>query len=37
MVLPPGWHVRKEDPVALPGGPDVGDSAPEPDLSVVRG
>ncbi len=36
-ILPAGWYVRKESPVALPGGPDVGDSVPEPDLSVVRG
>jgi Uma2 family endonuclease len=34
--LPPGWHVRKEDPVMLPRGPD-GDSEPEPDVTVVRG
>lgn len=36
-TLPPGWLVRKESPLALPGGPGVGDSAPEPDISVVRG
>lgn len=35
--LPGGCHVRKESPVALPGGPEGNDSAPEPDLSVVRG
>jgi Uma2 family endonuclease len=34
--LPPGWHVRKEDPVSLPRGPE-GDSEPEPDVTVVRG
>jgi Uma2 family endonuclease len=31
-LLPPGWHVRKEDPVQLP----IYDE-PEPDVSVVRG
>jgi Uma2 family endonuclease len=35
-VLPPGWHVRKEDPIGLPEGPS-GPSEPEPDLAVVRG
>jgi len=36
-VLPAGWHVAKEDPVTLPGGPGGFDSEPEPDCSVVRG
>ncbi len=31
MRLPPGWHVRAQDPVLLPEG------EPEPDLAVVRG
>jgi Uma2 family endonuclease len=31
-VLPPGWIVRNQDPVALD-----DDSVPEPDLSVVAG
>ena len=30
-VLPPGWHVSKEDPVRLSG------SVPEPDCAVLRG
>jgi Uma2 family endonuclease len=34
--LPPGWHPRVESPVEFPQGPD-GDSAPEPDVVVVRG
>jgi Uma2 family endonuclease len=29
--LPPGWHIRKQDPITL------ADSEPEPDLAVVRG
>ena len=33
----PGWYVRKEDPIALPGGPSGRDSEPEPDLALVRG
>jgi Uma2 family endonuclease len=33
--LPAGWHPRVESPVELPQGPD-GDSAPEPDVVVVR-
>ena len=33
---PPGWHVRPEQPIALPDGRG-GDSAPEPDLSVAPG
>jgi len=32
-----GWHVRKEEPVSLTGGPKGADSEPEPDLAVVRG
>jgi len=36
-VVPRGWYVRKEDPVALPTGPSGHASMPEPDLSVVRG
>lgn len=35
--LPEGWHVAQEDPLALPGGADAADSAPEPDISVLRG
>ena len=31
------WHVRKEDPISLPGGPTGADSEPEPDVTVVRG
>jgi Uma2 family endonuclease len=31
------WHVRKEDPISLPGGPTGRDSEPEPDVTVVRG
>ncbi len=34
--LPAGYHYRTETPVELRRGPG-GDSAPEPDLSVVRG
>jgi Uma2 family endonuclease len=30
-ILPPGWYVGKEDPLALP------DSMPEPDCAVIRG
>lgn len=30
-VLPEGWHTQQQNPVSL------GDSEPEPDLSVVRG
>lgn len=30
-LLPPGWHVAKEDPIR------VGTSVPEPDISVLRG
>lgn len=36
-VLPGGWFVFKEDPVALPTGPSGYASEPEPDVSVVRG
>jgi hypothetical protein len=32
-ILPPGWHVRKEDPVRIPN----QRSEPEPDLSIARG
>ena len=36
--LPGEWHVRKEDPVDLPGGPIEGaPSRPEPDVAVVKG
>ena len=35
-AIPAGWHVRPEQPIALRGGPH-GDSAPEPDLTVVLG
>ena len=31
--LPPGWHLRKEDPVRIPD----RDSEPEPDVSVACG
>ena len=30
-IVPPGWHLRSQDPVTL------ADSEPEPDLMVVRG
>jgi Uma2 family endonuclease len=36
-VIPPGWYVRKEDPLALPAGPAGRASEPEPDVAVVRG
>jgi Uma2 family endonuclease len=36
-VVPRGWFVSKEDPVALPTGPSGYASEPEPDLSVIRG
>ena len=36
-VVPRGWFVSKEDPVALPTGPSGYASMPEPDLSVIRG
>ena len=32
-VIPPGWHVRIEEPVRIP----ERDSDPEPDVSVARG
>ncbi len=32
-LLPAGWHIRIETPVRIP----TRDSAPEPDISVVRG
>ncbi len=32
-ALPPGWHVRIEEPVRIPS----RDSMPEPDVSVARG
>ncbi len=31
-LIPPQWHVRKEEPVRIPGYDE-----PEPDLAVVRG
>ncbi len=31
-LIPPGWHVRKEEPVRIP---DYDE--PEPDIAVVRG
>ena len=34
--LPAGYHTRPEQPIKLPDGP-LGESAPEPDLAVVRG
>lgn len=36
-ILPEGWHVRKEDPITLAGGPTGASSEPEPDVAVVRG
>jgi len=36
-ILPPGWTPRKEDPLKLPGVAGAPDSAPEPDVAVVRG
>lgn len=32
QIVPPGWHVRKEDPVRIP-----PYSEPEPDLAIVAG
>lgn len=32
-----GLYVRKEDPIALPNGPDGHDDAPEPDVVLARG
>ena len=37
LVLPVGWHLGKEDPIALPAGPAGRASEPEPDVTVVRG
>src|ERR1700722_12417024 len=34
--LPTGWITRLEQPIELPAGP-AGDSAPEPDITVVAG
>jgi Uma2 family endonuclease len=34
-LLPDGWTVHKEGPVEIPS--PRGDSAPEPDLAVIRG
>ena len=34
--IPAGYHLKVEAPVELQRGPD-GDSAPEPDLTVIRG
>ena len=31
-IVPPGWHIRKEDPVRIP-----PSSEPEPDLAIVAG
>ncbi len=36
-VLPPGFWVRKEDPILLPDGPSGFASEPEPDLAIIRG
>ena len=36
-LLPADWHARKEDPIALPGGPSGFGSEPEPDIVVVSG
>jgi hypothetical protein len=36
-VVPEDFHVSKEDPIALPGGPWGGDSEPDPDVLVLRG
>ncbi|GAC1474691.1 MAG: hypothetical protein NVSMB9_25540 [Isosphaeraceae bacterium] len=36
-LIPPGWVVLKEDPMALPTGPTGRASEPEPDLTVLRG
>src|SRR4051794_4920338 len=32
-LLPPGWHVRKEEPIRIL----LRASEPEPDLAIVRG
>ncbi|HEU5116381.1 MAG TPA: Uma2 family endonuclease [Isosphaeraceae bacterium] len=34
-LVPDGWVVRKEDPIELPS--PQGDSAPEPDIAILRG
>jgi len=36
-ALPADWSVRKEEPLALAGGPAGYGSVPEPDLAVVAG
>ena len=36
-LVPRGWYVFKEDPVALPDGPGGHASMPEPDAAVIRG
>ncbi len=36
-MMPAGWHVAKDDPIALPAGPSGHDSVPEPDVTVIRG
>jgi Putative restriction endonuclease len=36
-IVPAGWVVLKEDPVALPSGPGGHGSMPEPDAAVIRG
>lgn len=36
-ITPAGWHVAKEDPIALPDGPVGAPSLPEPDLAILRG
>lgn len=36
-LIPPGWHVAKEDPVAHPAGLSGRPSMPEPDAVVLRG
>ncbi|MGE3820713.1 MAG: Uma2 family endonuclease [Isosphaeraceae bacterium] len=36
-ILPDGWFVSKEDPVALPSGPSGYPSMSEPDATVIRG
>ena len=36
-LVPNGWHVRFEAPVAMASGPKGRPSAPEPDVTVARG
>jgi Uma2 family endonuclease len=36
-LLPPGWYVRGDKPIRLPGRAGRADSKPEPDRCVVRG